>query len=156
MRFLIDTNVLLAATMSDLPGHADADRLVRQLLSGDEPWCLSWVNVYEFLRVATHPRVFPHPLGLDDALSQMELLLSHPGCQILGETDRHTVHLAAAVASAGGASGNFVRDCHIAALAREHDVGIIVTADTHFRRFGRWLEVLEPGEALQRLNRSRG
>ena len=155
MRFLIDTNVLLAATMSDLPGHADADRLVRQLLSGDDPWCLTWVNVHEFLRVATHPRVFPHPLAIEDALSQMELLLSHAGCQMLGETDRHPAHLAAVVAAAGGAAGNFVHDCHIAALLREHDVGTIVTADTHFRRFGKWLAVLEPGEALQQLQRSR-
>ena len=71
MRFLLDTNVLLAATMSDLPDHPAASRLVRAVLSGDETWCLSWVNVYEFLRVATHPGVFPRPLGFADALQQM-------------------------------------------------------------------------------------
>jgi toxin-antitoxin system PIN domain toxin len=144
MRFLVDTNVLLAAINTSAPGHDASRSLVEEILASDRPWCLSWVNVYEFLRVATHHRVFPRPLRFDQALEQLAPLLSHRYVEVLAETDRHAAVLAEIVRDAGPVSGNFVHDCHIAALMAEHDVRLIHTFDTHFRRFSR-LEVVVPG-----------
>ena len=147
MRYLLDTNVLVSATSREMPGHTAAVDVVERTLEGTEPWCLTWVNVYEFLRIATHPRIFPTPLRWADALRQVQTLLDHPSIEVLNETERHASVLETAVRTAGGASGNFVHDCHIAALLIEHDVRCIVTGDAHFRRFPD-LIVLTPEEFL--------
>ncbi len=133
--------------MKEVSGHASAINLVIKVLEGDDPWCLSWVNVYEFLRVTTHHRVFPRPLTFDDAFSQIEILLTHPACEILQETPRHAKVLVELAERARPVSGNFVHDCHIAALMMEHDVRGIVTFDSHFRRFAPFINVLTPDEA---------
>ena len=134
-RFLVDTNVLLAATFEELPSHEAARTLMERIFASDDPWCLSWVNVYEYLRVATHARVFARPLPFTDALRQVEEALGHPGLTVLTETQRHRTMLRRAVTDAGGARGNFVHDCHVAALMLEHDVRLVITEDRHFRRF---------------------
>jgi toxin-antitoxin system PIN domain toxin len=144
MRFLIDTNVLLAAVNVSSPGHAASRALVEEVLASDRPWCLSFVNVYEFLRVATHRGVFLRPLRFEQALDQLTPLLSHRSVELLTETERHAAVLCEVVRDAGPVSGNFVHDCHIAALMAEHDVRRIHTFDTHFRRFSH-LEVVVPG-----------
>lgn len=146
MRFLVDTNVLVSATFAELPGNSSALRFLERVLASDTPWCLTWVNVYEYLRVSTHARVFETPLRWHQAMAQCAELLRHPSLDMLVETERHASALEAVVKEAGGASGNFVHDCHIAALMREHDVTWIVTADAHFRRFP-GMEVTAPEDA---------
>jgi toxin-antitoxin system PIN domain toxin len=145
MRYLLDTNVLLGAAFKEAQQHEECLAAVRITLAGRAPWCLSWVNVYEFLRVATHRRVFPNPMPFEQARQQMDSLLNHPAFTMLQETPRHTEVLAEVAKLSGTVSGNFVHDCHIAALMRENDVKSIVTLDTHFRRFG-ILEVLGPAD----------
>jgi uncharacterized protein len=146
VRFLVDTNVLLAATIRQLPAHAESRAFAERLLSSSSRWCLSWVNVYEFLRVATHPRVFAKPLLWTDACSALSPFLSHPRLELIAETEDHRAALEKVVDEAGSVAGNFVHDCHLAALMHEHDVRRIVTFDTHFRRFARF-DVVTPKEA---------
>lgn len=150
MRVVVDTNVLLGATFEELPSHAPSVSFLRALLRSGDRLCLTWVNVYEYLRVATHARVFSRPLRWNDAKDQMAALLRHTRTDLLSETPDHLRVLSAVVEGAGGASGNFVHDCHIATLMSEHDVRTIITADAGFRRF-RGLEVLAPEEAEGRL-----
>ncbi len=73
-------------------------------------------------------------------------LLDHPCLQVLVETERHIAVMEAVVRDAEEASGNFVHDCHIAALMIEHEVRRIVTYDSHFQRFP-GIEVVKPGAA---------
>jgi hypothetical protein len=136
---------LLAASIRQLPAHAECRAFAGRLLGASTPWCLSWVNVYEFLRVATHPRVFSRPLNWSDAVAAISPFLSHPRIELIVETPDHRSALEKTAAEAGSVSGNFVHDCHLAALMREHDVRRIVTFDTHFRRFEH-LEVVRPSE----------
>lgn len=145
MRYLLDTNVLLGAAFLEAAEHEACLSLLRRTLASRAPWCLTWVNVYEFLRVATHRRVFPRPMAFEAASKRMRTLLDHPAVEVLQETPRHTEVLAEMATHVGAVSGNLVHDCHIAALMREHDVGTIVTLDTHFRRFG-VLQVFSPGD----------
>jgi len=130
----LDTNLLVYARREELPEHTAARALLRQLAEGDEPWALAWPCVYEFLRVITHPRVFDPPTPLGRALDDLESLLASPSLVLLGEGPAHTGHLRRMV-EAGAAIGNLIHDAHIAALAVEHGVRELWTADRDFARF---------------------
>ncbi len=130
----LDTNILVYARRAEAPHHAEARALVARLAEGAEPWALPWPCVYEFLRVVTHPRVFEPPTPTARALEDLASLLASPSLVLLGEGPRHADHLREAIES-GAASGNLVHDAHIAALAREHGVTTILSADRDMARF---------------------
>lgn len=130
----LDTNLLVYARREELPEHPAARALLTQLAEGDEPWALAWPCVYEFLRIITHPRVFDPPTPLGRALDDLESLLGSPSLVLLGEGPAHAGHLRRMV-EGGGAVGNLVHDAHIAALAVEHGVRELWTADRDFARF---------------------
>ena len=135
MRFLVDTNILLHAVNRNAPEHEAALESLRGAAEGSEPWCLAWVNIYEFLRVSTHPRVFPAPLKWTEAMGNIRSIIENPLVEILSETSRHLEILEEVADLAGGVQGNFWHDCHIAALMLEHDVKVILTGDMDFRKF---------------------
>lgn len=141
--FVIDTSLLLYAVNPDSPDHSRALALVEEWRRGGRSWFLTWGIVYEFLRVSTHPRVFPDPLSLDSAWRWIEALLAGPSSGILIETERHGEIVAELVAQHPRLRGNPVHDFHTAALMREHGVAEIRTADTDFHQFG-FLEVTNP------------
>ena len=130
----LDTNVLVYARREEAPFHQKASDLLRAFAEGEKPWALPWPCVYEFLRVVTHPRVFDPPTALADALEGLESLLDSPSLVLLGEGTMHRAHLSQ-MASAGAAAGNLAHDAHIAALAREHGVAELWTADRDLARF---------------------
>jgi toxin-antitoxin system PIN domain toxin len=90
--------------------------------------------VYEFLRVITHPRVFDPPTDLDLALGDLATLLESPSLTMLGEGPGHAGHLDRLMRT-GRVTGNLIHDAHIAALAIEHGVRELWTADRDFARF---------------------
>lgn len=130
----LDTNILVYARREEAPHHAAARALLERLAEGAEPWALPWPCVYEYLRVVTHPRVFDPPTRLEDALLDLESLLSSPSLLLLGEGPAHRAHMARAVREAA-ASGNLAHDAHIAALVVEHGVSELLTVDRDFARF---------------------
>ena len=130
----IDTNVLVYARRTEAPYHKEALRLLHDLASGQRPWALTWVCIYEFLRIVTHPRVFNPPTELDTALGDVESLLDSPSLQMLGEGPAHA-KLMRRVLVDGKATGNLAHDGHVAALLLEHGVTEIWTADRDFKRF---------------------
>jgi len=147
MRFLIDTNVLVAAAVAEADGHKEARTLLAETVRTATPFCLTWVNVYEYLRVLTHQRIFEHPLSFAQATEGIMRLVSLPAAAVLQETPRHSQILLDLARTAAPVRGNFVHDCHIAALMTEHSVRSIVSWDSHFRRFPN-LAVLSPAEAM--------
>ena len=130
----VDTNVLVAAHFETAPGHRSAHDLLTLLAEGDVPWVIPWPCIYEFLRVATHPRIFHPPLPLDRALGSLSSLLESPTLRLISETHRHDEIMMRVIAGAG-ATGNLVHDGHIAALCLEHGVRQILTGDRDFARF---------------------
>lgn len=130
----IDTNILVYARREETPHHRAARELLFELAEGDLPWAIPWPCVYEFIRVVTHPRVFDPPSDLDAVLDDIDSLLDSPSVVLLGEGSAHRGHLRRAISSAR-ASGNLAHDAHIAALAMEHGVAELLTADRDFRRF---------------------
>ena len=132
---LIDTNVLVYATLPGFPEHASARRIVEDLASRPEPLCLTWVNVFEYLRVVTHRRlVRPAPLPLERALANVDALLGQPDVVRIDPGPRHWEMFALVCREAAPVEGNFVHDCRIAAIMRENGVRRILTRDTSFRR----------------------
>jgi len=97
----------------------------------------------EFLRVATHPRVFPQPLRASEAVHFLDGLFCVRNFQILSAMDRHWESLRGLVTELGEPSGNFFFDVHTAALMREHGIRRIASADNDFAKFSR-LELVNP------------
>lgn len=130
----VDTNVLVYARRAEAPHHEQANALLRELAEGEAPWAIPWPCVCEFLRVVTHPRVFDPPTDVEIALEDLEVLFDSPSLNLIGAGNTHAAHLARAVRD-GAAAGNLVHDAHIAALALEHGVSELLTADRDFARF---------------------
>jgi hypothetical protein len=141
--FVVDTNLLLYAVNSDSRDHGAARELLEEWRIGDRPWFLTWGIAYEFLRVSTHPRVFPAPLDVEPARRWLATLLDSPVAGILTESERHGRILEEVVRKHGRLKGNVIHDLRTAVLMREHGVAEIRTADTDFHQFP-FLEVVNP------------
>ncbi len=136
---LCDANVLLYAVNSDVPNHAAARSWLDGALNDHETVAFPWVVLLAFLRLATHPAVFPRPLSADAAIAQVREWLHQPTATVAEPGSRHLEVLAGLLAESGVA-GNLVSDAHLAALAIELDAEL-VSFDRDFARFAglRWL-----------------
>lgn len=86
-----------------------------------------------FLRIATHPAIFPTPLTPGQAATAVAALLERPHVRTSSEGSGFwdLYRLTAGKDTAG----NHVPDAHLAALMREHGVAVIYTRDRDFRRY---------------------
>ncbi len=133
MSVTLDTNVLLYAGNADDPLHERARELVSRLASGPELLYLFWPTVMGFLRIATHPTIFPDPVSPEQATAAIAALLERPTVRTVAEGDGFwTAYLAAA---GNDTRGNLVPDAHLVALMRLHGVNVIYTRDRDFRRY---------------------
>jgi toxin-antitoxin system PIN domain toxin len=134
--------VLVHACNLGSPHHDRAAAILRDLAGSAQPWALPWPCGYEFLRVATHPRVLRTPLAPADALAALRAIAAAPAVHLLAETPRH-LDLLAEVLAESGATGNLVHNAHIWALCREHGVRELISGDRDFARF-RGLRLTNP------------
>lgn len=141
--FLVDTNLLLYAADRAFPEHERARGLVEAWRQQVTPWYTTWGIVYEFLRVATHPRVLRAPWSAPDAWRFVGALLASPALGILVHTDRHALVAAEVLSEVPALRGNLLHDAHTAVLMREHGIHRIYTRDTDFHRFT-FLDVVDP------------
>ncbi|MGA7304635.1 MAG: TA system VapC family ribonuclease toxin [Rhodothermales bacterium] len=141
--FVVDTNVLLYAADRAAPEHEKCHRHLQAWRERTAPWYLTWGIVYEFLRVATHPRVLKSPWSTGEAWNFVEALLAAPGADVLKETDRHREVVAEVLRELPDLRGNILFDARTAILMREHGIKTIYTRDTDFNRFP-FLEVVDP------------
>lgn len=137
---LLDTNILLYAVNGDDPRSPRARQALESIVNSGGPWALSWSIVYEFLRVATHPRVFPSPLDLETAWTFISEIGNQPGGLMLTETVDHSENLSRCIGDAPRIQGNLLHDFHLAVLMREHGIRRIFTEDRDFLMFP-WIEI---------------
>ena len=140
---VIDTNILLYAANQNCEEHLPALAFLQTARITPGQWFLTEGICYEFLRVATHHRVFSAPLKATQALGFLEALLDTEGFTLLQAGPRHWSCLRSLVASAHYPAGNLFFDIRTAALMRERGVRVIYTADTDFLQFSD-LELLNP------------
>ena len=130
---LVDANILLYAEDSLQPRHQQARAWWDGQLSGTGVVCLCWTVLSAFIRIGTNPRVFDHPLSLEQALARVQSWLDQPCTRVVRPTERHWT-VFRQVLTDGQAVANLVTDAHLAALAIEHGCELAST-DADFARF---------------------
>ena len=140
---VVDTNILVYAADRTSPFHSACNDWLEARRRQPDAWYTTWPVVYEFLRVATHPRVLRHPWTAGRAWECVVRLLAAPGAGVLVQTERHADVAARLLAEHPELAGNVIHDAHTAVLMREHGIARICTRDTDFHRFP-YLEVIDP------------
>ncbi len=138
---LVDANVLIYAVNEDAEHHEASRRWLDDALSGSETVGFAWPVLLAFLRLATHPAVFPRPLTVADALDRVDAWLGSPAAIIVEPSAQHP-HLLRRLLTDVGSGGNVVNDAHLAAMATELRAAI-ATFDNDFLRFP-GVEVVRP------------
>jgi hypothetical protein len=139
---LVDLNLLLYAVNADAPHHQRARDWWEAALSGTETVALAWPVVLGFLRLATRPGLFPHPLTCEQALTLLDEWIQQPVVVLLNPGERHW-SLLQALLTAAGTAGNLTTDAFLAALAVEYDAELH-SADADFLRFSPPLRFVNP------------
>jgi uncharacterized protein len=142
MSFSFDVNILLYASDSDSPHFERAKSFIESCIAKQEIFYLAWPIIMSYLRIATHPSVFNHPLAPAEAMANIETLLNLPHARLLAEGEGFW-EIYRAVTKEVATRGNSVPDAHLAALLRYHGVKTVYTHDRDFRKFP-FLDVKDP------------
>jgi toxin-antitoxin system PIN domain toxin len=126
-------NVLVYAHREDARDHAHHRAWLEEVVNGPQAFGVSDLVLSGFLRVVTHPRVFPTPTPMERALEFVEVLRSASNCVRVVPGERHW-EIFAGLCRGAGARGNLVPDAWFAALAIESGSEWITT-DSDYARF---------------------
>ena len=140
---LIDTNILLYAANADVPEHGKARSFLNAARRAAGRWYLTEGILYEFLRVATHPRVFAKPLEARQAMAFLQPVWSAPSFSLLTAGAEHARLLSEELERLSHPAGNLFFDIRTVVLMREHGIRTVYTADHDFRQFAD-IEVVNP------------
>ncbi|MBU0679375.1 MAG: PIN domain-containing protein [Verrucomicrobia bacterium] len=143
MAGVIDTNVLLYAANKDAAEYDRARTFLMEAGNSNDQWYLTEGIVYEFLRVSTHPRVFPSPLNPDEATAFLKPFWTSDTFGVLQSEDGHWELLTQEIKALTHPSGNIFFDVRTVVLMREHGIRTIYTADTDFLQFKN-IDVVNP------------
>lgn len=130
---LVDANVLIYAVNTDDERHDACRGWLDQQLSSGSGVAFTWASLLAFLRLTTHPSIFPTPLRAEAALGIVRSWLDSPNALLVQETARH-LEVLEGLLLATGMGGNLTSDAHLAAIAIEHRA-IVRTYDSDFGRF---------------------
>lgn len=141
---VVDLTLIMAAVNSRDPKHRAARAWWEAQLNGSAPIGLSWLVILGFIRLATHPKVFPEPLLLADAIAMVDAWLARPNVQIVQVMPQHW-NILQNMLHAVGHGAALTMDAHLACLAIEHNAEI-ATADDDFSHFPglKWRNPLKP------------
>ena len=129
-----DTNVLLYASDKGSPFHVRAVQFLAERARSRDLLYLAWPTVIGYLRIATHPGIFLHPLSAAEATRNVNTLLSLPHVRLLA-ADEGVWEVYQDAVRDRPARGNQIPDAHLAALLHQHGVGTRYKGDADFRRF---------------------
>ncbi len=136
----VDTNILVNARVVEAPHHDIARDILEGALRGLEPLRISRQVIREYLAVVTRPQTWSSPLSLDEAigdvnrmLSDFEMLEDGPGvtgrlCRLLREVP---------------VGGRQIHDANIVATMLTYGERRLLTFNAgDFRRYGNRIELL--------------
>jgi len=128
--------------MMGSPYHRRAKSFVETCIAQQELFYLGWPTVMSYLRIATHPAVLTVRYPPDEAMKNIETLLSLPHARFLSEAEGfwHVYHT---TTSGIPTRGDLLPDGHLAALLRYHGVKTLYTHDRDFLKFP-FLDVRDP------------
>ena len=130
----VDTNVLIYAQQTQMPEHKKAFAVLKELAEGNRPWAITWPNIYEFIRVSTHNKLFTKTTSLKNALAFIKSVIESPTIRVLSHSSHHWEKMQDIILKAD-ASGNLSFDAQIASILLENGVSEIITNDGDFHRF---------------------
>ena len=130
---LPDVNVLVQAFQPEGTHHALCREWLERVVKGDSRFGMSPQALSGVVRIATHPKIFPKPATLDEALQACEFLLQQPHCVVIQPGPRHW-EIFSRLCTEADARGNLVQDAWYAALAIESGCEWI-TLDRNYARF---------------------
>ena len=130
---VVDLNVLLYVVNENAAHHRALLTWWEDAVNGDESVGLPWAVLLGFIRMATNPKIFPHPLDPATAISKIGSWLALPNIYVAREKDGHWEILRTMLIESGTA-GNLTTDAHLAALAISHGA-VLVSCDSDFARF---------------------
>ena len=130
----VDTNLLIYAHREDSDFHKPALETMLELAEGNARWAIPWPCLHEFLAITTHPRIFVPPTPMTVATKAIEVWLTSPYCEMIGEESGYFDVLQDFL-NKGKVAGPMVHDARIAALCVHHGVLELWTADRDFSRF---------------------
>lgn len=130
---LIDANLLLHAYNPRSANHQASKRWLEEVLSGTGLVRFAWVTLWAFIRIATNPRVFEHPLSVAEADAVVSSWLAQPAAGVLDPGERHW-EILRGLLKEGQAAGTLAMDAALAAIAIEHGATLCST-DRDFTRF---------------------
>ncbi|MFZ4394209.1 MAG: TA system VapC family ribonuclease toxin [Kiritimatiellia bacterium] len=146
MSCAVDVNILLYASDAASPCHTAAQKFLETFTRGPDLIYLCWPTIMGYLRMATHPAIFRHPLTQREAMANIEALLRLSHVRALSEgIDFWNVYRG--VTDKTPTRGNLVPDAHLAAMLRQHGIRRLATHDRDFRKFD-GLDVFDPLEAV--------
>ena len=87
MSSAVDVNVMLYASDQSSRYHDTAVELLDRLAGGPELLYVFWPVAIGYLRMSTHPAIFPRPLSPEDALYNVEQLIGLPHARTAGEAE---------------------------------------------------------------------
>lgn len=132
---LVDANLLLYAYHPRAAQHEASRAWLEGAFSAPDLVCFAWLTLWAFIRIATNPRIFEHPLSVSEAETAVSSWLAQPNAAILEPGERHWDILQALLHD-GQTKGPLVMDAVLAAIALEHGA-TICTTDRDFARFPR-------------------
>ncbi len=142
MSYAVDVNVFLYASDQTSPRHVAALRFLEARAADPDLFTVAWSTLMSYLRIATHPRIFAHPLSPAEALANIGALLNLPRVRVLSEAEGF-LDVYRDVTVSFPVRGNLVPDAHLVALLRQHGVRRLYTTDADFRKFP-FLDVQDP------------
>jgi hypothetical protein len=142
LSFGVDVDLLLYASDSSCPQHQRAAAFLNDCAANGQVFCLAWLTLMSYPRMATHPRIFTRPLTQQTAMGNVEALMALPHWRVIREQPGFwTVYQQ--FTGDVPTRGDLVPDAHLAAVLRQNGVGILYTHDRDFRKFA-FLEVRDP------------
>ncbi|MGE0474584.1 MAG: PIN domain-containing protein [Nitrospirales bacterium] len=86
-----------------------------------------------FLRLSTHPNIYPHPIDPDTAIGKIDLWLSLDNIRVVWKKEEHW-EIFRLLDKKSGLAGNLGSDARLAVLAISHGA-IFVSCDNDFSHF---------------------
>ncbi|MGE0120151.1 MAG: TA system VapC family ribonuclease toxin [Dongiaceae bacterium] len=113
--------------------HEKSRAWLEAVLSGPDLVRFAWLTLWAFVRIATNPRAFDHPLSTVEAEAAVSSWLAQPVAGILEAGEGHWDILRGLLRD-GQIAGPLVMDAALAAIALEHGA-VLCTTDRDFSRF---------------------
>jgi uncharacterized protein len=140
---LCDINVLIYAFRDDSRNHQDYNAWLNSVLNSDESYGVSDSVLSGFIRIVSHPRIFPNPTPLSEALEFAQFMREQSNAVHVNPSPRHW-EIFIQLCEKTQARGSHVADAFFAALAIDSGCEWI-TEDRDYSRYPglRWRHPLE-------------